>query len=176
MSRLNVDANVMILATDAASAEFFLDHGWPAVYHPSPMQTGYLKHEKGRTHWTRMHVWFERVRAVQHLLQLGYTVVHSDADALWFKNPLPELDALAKSGHDLIFSRGNAAGGKNAGHGLGVCGGFYYAAPSAGSVAFFTDVLRAMHARNMPDQPAMNSLLWAGGVGRSQDMMDPDPW
>lgn len=123
-----------------------------------------------------MHVWFERIRAVQHLLQLGYTVVHSDADALWFKDPLPELDGLAKSGHDLVFSRGNAAGGKNAGHGLGVCGGFYYARPSPGSVAFFKDVLYAMHMKNMPDQPAMNSILWANGIGRSREMMDPDPW
>lgn len=113
---------------------------------------------------------------MQHLLQLGYTVLHSDADALWFKDPLHELDSLVQAGHDLVFSRGNAAGGGNAGHGVGVCGGFYYASPTPGAVAFFADVLMAMHMRNMPDQPAMNSLLWLKGQGRSPDMMNPDPW
>jgi hypothetical protein len=120
LARLGLAARVLLLSTDEEAGPFFTHRGFKAVYTPIGMNTGYLGHEKGRTHWTRMHVWFERTRAVQHLLQLGYTVVHTDADALWFKDPLPELDSLAKAGHDLIFSRGNAATGQNSGHGRGV--------------------------------------------------------
>ena len=35
-----------------------------------------------------MHVWFERTRMVLQLLRAGVAVLHSDADALWFKNPV----------------------------------------------------------------------------------------
>jgi hypothetical protein len=120
LARLGLADRVLLLSTDEEAGPFYQKRGFKAVYTPEPMNTGYLGHEKGRTHWTRMHIWFERTRAVQQLLTLGYTVIHTDADALWFKDPLPELTSLAKAGHDLIFSRGNAATGKNSGHGLGV--------------------------------------------------------
>jgi hypothetical protein len=102
--------------------------------------------------------------------------VHSDADALWFKNPITELDGLVAMGNDLVFSRGNAASGRASGHGTGVCMGFFMAAPTKGSIETITDALKVMHQKNMPDQPAVISILWPRGEGRSPDALNPDTW
>jgi hypothetical protein len=71
MSRLGLASNVLIVAVDEEAHNFFKGRNWDAVYTPSPMATGYLDREKGRTHWTRMHVWFERTRVIRQLLGLG---------------------------------------------------------------------------------------------------------
>ena len=95
--------------------DFFHDRGFH-VYLDVPYTNVYLEMKKSQTHWQRMHVWFERTRVVYQLLALKYVVIHSDADAIWLKSPLPELHRLSRQ-QDIIFSRGNAASGKTAGHG-----------------------------------------------------------
>lgn len=159
---------------DETSRNFFASRGFH-VYLIRPFSDVWLKIEKGRTHWVRMHVWFERMRVVYQLLALKYAVLHSDADALWLKNPLTELKVLSRN-QDLIFSRGNAAGGANAGHGRGVCMGFFLAMPRPATRATMRAMLIAMKARNTPDQPAMNSVLWPNGKGRSPDSINPRYW
>ena len=122
-----------------------------------------------------MHVWFERTRLALQLLRAGVAVLHSDSDALWFKNPLPELARLAES-NDLMFARGNAAAGRNSGPGAGVCMGFYFARATNASAATFEAALRRIVNTNSADQPAVNAVLWPGGVGRDRDALKPEYW
>ena len=48
------------------------------------------------------------MRALHQLLQLGYSVILSDVDAIWLQSPLPELKRLSHT-HDMVFSRGNVS-------------------------------------------------------------------
>jgi hypothetical protein len=54
--------------------------------------------------------------------------------------------------------------------------GFYYAVGTPETAAVFETLLHVMKDKNMPDEPAANSLLWFQGLGRSRDLLDPDPW
>ncbi len=48
-------------------------------------------------------LWIHRVDIVLELLEEGYDVIHSDADAVWIRNPQPFLKELS---YDMIFSQG----------------------------------------------------------------------
>ena len=45
-------------------------------------------------------LWTSRVKHVLHLLEEGYDVIHSDLDAIWIKDPLPEITSLDS---DIVF-------------------------------------------------------------------------
>jgi hypothetical protein len=62
------------------------------------------------------------------------------------------------------------------GSGVKACMGFYYVVGTPGTAAVFENLLHTMKERNMPDEPAANSILWFQGLGRSRDVLDPDPW
>ena len=90
---------------------------------------------------------------------------------------VPELGRLAEEkGLDLIFSRGNAAAGRNAGQGAGVCMGFYFARATNASSSTFQIALRRILEKNSPDQPALIAVLWPHGNGRDPDSLKPDYW
>lgn len=54
-------------------------------------------------------IWLERVRSLHELTSQGLSVVLTDLDAIWAKNPLPYLlnaGAGQQQGFDLIVSKG----------------------------------------------------------------------
>lgn len=55
-------------------------------------------------------IWLERVRSLHELTSQGLSVVLTDLDAIWTKNPLPYLLKAAagqQQGFDLIVSKGH---------------------------------------------------------------------
>lgn len=53
---------------------------------------------------SRQRFWYLRVQLFLSLAEQGINFIHSDADALWLKDPRPWL--LGHAGHDILFSQG----------------------------------------------------------------------
>lgn len=51
----------------------------------------------------RAELWALRIRIIRNFVKRGRDVIHSDADAVWIKDPLP---GLASRPEDLVFSQG----------------------------------------------------------------------
>lgn len=87
-ARLDLDADIRIVALDSATRTAF-----PAphvIYRP--VDASELPK-----------LWIHRTNVLRELLDQGREVIHTDADAIWLKNPLPimrDCDA------DLVFSQG----------------------------------------------------------------------
>ena len=176
MYRLQV-YNILLLAMDLESFKFFSDRGL-AVYLCEPFETTqYLDQKNKKFFFQRMQVWVERVRVISHLLTLGYSVVSSDSDALWLRNPLPELVSLSTT-NDIVFSRGNAASGpKSVSHGVGVCMGFVFYTPQVSTKKFIKEILQYMRLKSVPDQPAVNRLIWGDkAVNRDTNPYNTELW
>lgn len=172
MYRLEIK-NILILAMDPESFNFFHERGLKvylaeSLFSPSSKEEEEKVGRKGETFLRRHQIWDGRVRVFVHLLKLGFTIISSDSDALWLKNPIPELVALQKD-FDIVWSRGNAAAGDHA-HGNGVCMGFAVYKPTDNVIAILREGLHVMKEHYIPDQPAINSIIWGPhGINRGTD-------
>ena len=113
-------------------------------------------------------LWVHRTDVLLELLEAGYNLVHSDADALWLKNPLD--DFIYDKGHDLIFSPGTYWPPEvHSEWGFVLCCGFFYAQCNAQTLAFFTELAQAVRI-DRDDQICVNRLLLERGLSwESQD-------
>ena len=105
-----------------------------------------------------------RTKFFLHLTAHGIDFVHSDADALWLRDPRPWL--LKHKGFDLLFSQGTM-------HpfwhfesvGFTICAGFFFARASALTHAFFQAAER-MEEWQPSDQARFNEILLRDSSGR----------
>lgn len=49
-------------------------------------------------------LWIFRIKVLQEMLNFGVDIIHSDSDAIWLKNPIPEY--FINNDSDMIFSQG----------------------------------------------------------------------
>lgn len=86
--KLNI-SNYKVIALDDRLYEYLKNKNIETTYRPCELDLGKL--------------WVHRVEVIKEFIDEGYDVIHSDADAVWVKNPLVELN---NTKGDLIFSQG----------------------------------------------------------------------
>lgn len=102
-------------------------------------------------------LWVHRLQVIQEILNVGFNVLHSDADAVWLKNPLEKY--IYNQPYDLIFSQGSfwpLDVYKSWGFVL-CCGFFFMSANSVILQWIETLVDRVKHDKD--DQVSVNRLL-----------------
>ena len=109
--------------------------------------------------WERLK-WMTRLRTTlfARLAAAGVDFLHSDADALWQRDPRPWL--REHMGFDLLFSQGTTHPSRH--HwaaGFTVCAGFFFARASARTAAFFEEAERMATREASDDQSQFNRLL-----------------
>ena len=98
-----------------------------------------------------------RTKFFLHLTAHDIDFLHSDADALWLRDPRPWL--LKHKGFDLLFSQGTMHPWVHfKAVGFTVCAGFFFARASALTRAFFETAER-MAAWQPSDQARFNEIL-----------------
>jgi len=103
-------------------------------------------------------LWVHRIIVIQKILSLGYHVIHSDADAVWIKNPIPTF--IENQPFDLIFSQGTIwpLDVYNTWK-LVLCCGFFYVKSNPKTLAFFIELKTQVEIEG-DDQLSLNRLLF----------------
>jgi hypothetical protein len=106
-------------------------------------------------------LWVHRVRVLLELMEAGYDVIHSDADAVWLKDPRDYLYAIKA---DMLFSQGTYwPNDVHAQWGFVLCCGFFMLRSTPETIAFATALLRRVET-DKDDQISCNRLLLEEGT------------
>jgi len=112
---------------------------------------------------TRRELWQARLGVFRQLLDDGEDFIHSDADAIWIRNPLEEGSAPALAS-DLVFSQGTYwPEDVHDGQGFVVCCGWFRARPTEAARRFLHEAEEACRTTR-DDQITINRLLVDGGA------------
>ena len=140
--------NCVVVALDEPLWEEMVRRGIAVLYRPCPANLESL--------------WIHRTDVLLELLEAGFHLIHSDADAIWRKNPLDAF--IHDKGHDLIFSPGTYWPlDVHREWGFVLCCGFFYARSNAKTLAFFVELAKAVRI-DRDDQVSLNRLLLARGL------------
>lgn len=102
-------------------------------------------------------IWVHRIHVLRDLLRTGVNILHSDADAVWLKNPLDRY--FNNPSADMIFSAGTIyPDNVHEKWKFVLCCGFYYMKSSPAVMDFIEDVV-AMVGKTGDDQLSINRLL-----------------
>jgi hypothetical protein len=108
-------------------------------------------------------LWVKRIGVFRTLLGEGEEFIHSDADAIWLRNPLEEGSARDLK-DDLVFSQGTVwPPDVHERWGFVLCCGWFRARPTAVVHAFFRALESSVQAVG-DDQICVNRLLAAAGA------------
>ncbi|MEH6557743.1 MAG: putative nucleotide-diphospho-sugar transferase [Oceanicoccus sp.] len=106
-------------------------------------------------------LWIARVAIFKQLLSAGYNLIHSDADAVWLKNPIPYCRSLTA---DMAFSQGTVWPPKvHRNNGVVLCCGYFYLRSNSKTIAFTGSWMGSV-IENEDDQRALNELLLSMGM------------
>lgn len=141
-----ISAPIRIVALDAATRDAFAAER--VLYRPCDVEN-------------RANLWKFRTRVLRELLSEAPGLIHSDADAVWMRNPLP---MIADCDTDIVFSQGTVWPlDVHAKHGIVMCCGFFYLRNTTAVYRFMTQ-LEARVAHDNDDQVSVNRLLDEDGV------------
>jgi hypothetical protein len=108
-------------------------------------------------------LWVKRIGVFRALLAAGEEFIHSDADAIWLRNPLEEGSARDLR-DDLLFSQGTVwPPDVHQRWGFVLCCGWFWARPTTLVHAFFEALEREVRTIG-DDQICVNRLLAAAGA------------
>jgi hypothetical protein len=82
-------SNFIIISLDEKLHNYLTDKNINSRLRPCELDLGKL--------------WIHRIEVIEELLCEGYDIIHSDADAIWLKNPIPYLNQIDS---EMIFSQG----------------------------------------------------------------------
>lgn len=143
ISSLDLQAEVLVVTLDVATREALSEYGIPVLHRPL------MRHQPGD-------LWIHRIGVLRELLSKGYDVVHSDADAVWLGNPLPQFRSC---GTDMVFSQGTVwPYPVHSKHGIVLCCGLFSVRNSNYTRAFFEQVEREIVV-DRDDQTTINRLV-----------------
>ena len=112
-------------------------------------------------------VWQLRVRVLSCLLEAGHSVILSDSDALWLKDPTLDFDLPEVRGSSIVASRGSFPGELGGQWGSTLCMGFIFFRAGPGVNTVLVDMERLVMKLG-DDQKAINYAL--DGLGIEWDM------
>ena len=144
MARCRV-RNYLVIALDQTTHDFLLQHGIPTVLLPF-----------GGT--DRHTISPFRFNVLTEILNLGYDLIHSDADAFWIKDPIPEY--FTDSSYDMMFSQGTAFPRSVFRQwGFVLCTGFYWSRSNDRTRLVMAALNEAVQQLNFGDQRALNEYF-----------------
>ena len=112
-------------------------------------------------------LWIHRIDVILELMEKGHDIIHSDADAIWLKDPLPYLNDLPQ---DMIFSQGTIwPPDVQEKWGFVLCCGFFLLRSNPKTLQFMRDLLKRVN-EDKDDQVSCNRLLLEMGA----DWNSPD--
>lgn len=142
MHRLGIQ-NYLVISLDEEIHRYLEDHGFPTFL--SPLEGDLSK------------LWIMRMQIFQALCSAGISFLHSDADAIWLKNPFPAF--FDNSTHELIVSQGTIWPTDVADiQGFVFCCGFFFV-KSCRQTRELLDELAADVAVSGDDQVSLNRVL-----------------
>ncbi|MBI1260743.1 MAG: hypothetical protein GC184_03370 [Rhizobiales bacterium] len=148
---LGIAARIRIVALDTATRDAFPSE--LVLYRPCDPRRRAL-------------LWQHRIRVLNEMLAEGLSLIHSDVDAVWLRDPLP---ALAACRTDMVFSQGTIwPPDVHQRQGIVLCCGFFYLANTAAVRDFFHIVERQV-AIDKDDQITINRLLDQAGISWDVD-------
>ena len=99
--------------------------------------------------------------------QEGFTFIHSDTDAIWIANPIPEI--FRDGAPDLRLTQGTVSPGKLLlKWGFVVCVGLFWARPTPFTQRFFHLLLLDLFANPRVPKQETDQVCWAFPAVRSQ--------
>ncbi len=141
LTHLKLEGNALIVALDRSTAEAF-DSCCQVLNRPLIVETGNLQT-----------LWVHRIMVLKELLDNGHSLIHSDSDAVWLRNPLSTIDA---TGTSLVFSQGTVWPPKaHALHHVVLCCGFFFLACDHYARSFL-DAIDARVRKDQDDQVSVN--------------------
>lgn len=159
MHRLNI-RNFLVISLDEEIHHYLGEHGLPTFLSPLEGDLSEL--------------WIMRIQIFQALCSAGISFLHSDADAIWLKDPFPAF--LDNSKHDIVASQGTiwpADVAKN--QGFVFCCGFLFVKSCPQTIALLGEIATDV-ALTGDDQVSLNrvilgkSLQWDTGQSSSYFM------
>lgn len=106
-------------------------------------------------------LWVHRIEVISEFLESGCSVIHSDADAVWLKDPRGYLERLP---HDMLFSQGTFwPQDVHAGWGFVLCCGFFMIRSTPDTRRFAQELLQRVRV-DRDDQVSCNRMLAEAGT------------
>lgn len=123
-------------------------------------------------------LWIHRIAVIQEILMTGYDVLHSDADAVWLKDPLQKY--IYAQPYDMIFSQGTVwpPDVHKVWHFV-LCCGFFFIKANASTLRFMAELSERV-IKDKDDQVSVNRLLlertmqWQNKKGYALNYQDKD--
>ena len=139
--------NIIIVALDEELHNYMTKKNIPSVLRPCGLDLGEL--------------WIHRVKVLLELMEEGYDLIHSDADAVWLKNPLPYLNSIKQ---DMIFSQGTYwPKDIHKEWGFVLCCGFFYIKNNKNTLTFVKELYERVK-EDKDDQISCNRLLMESNI------------
>ncbi len=146
MRRIHVD-NFLIISLDEKLHHHLQEKNISSLFRPCEFDLGKL--------------WIHRVDIILELLEKGYNIIHSDADAVWIKDPQPYLNKLSQ---DMIFSQGTYWPlDVHKKWKFVLCCGFFYIKSNKKTLDFMNQLAERVQI-DKDDQVSCNRLLMEEGL------------
>lgn len=153
-------SGVLLVVYDQQSYERALQLDLPAVHFHRSKITIAKSPVDQQTRMTTTGLWRNRVETLNTLIQANYTVLMSDADALWIRDPWPWLEFFhSVHGTEVVASRGSFPPSVFKKYGLTACMGFTAFFQSDDTRWLVSQMLEGMHGSMKDDQVALNTVL-----------------
>ena len=169
--------NYVVAAFDPTAYTFCKKHGLSCfpistevASHPSDTKSNAsIAHDFGTTAFRALTKL--KSQQVLRILELGYSVLWSDVDIFWKRNPLPEL--LSSMGDAHIAIQSNAPPVEAPSNGMRrINSGFYFARHSDATMAAFRQIVAHAQSTTLSEQPSFYTVL-CGTEGRLRHMTTP---
>lgn len=162
MRRLGIYDSLVIAAFDEEAYRFGFRMGLPVFYYQSQLgdarQLEAAYGSEGFKSLTKL-----KSQIALEILRLGYDVVWTDSDIVWFQNPLPLLAAMPS---DLVVQSNAPWPDEQAANGpLRINSGFYRARATPVTIAAFDAIVAHARASHMSEQPSFYIVLCGGKEG-----------
>lgn len=140
---INMDRHAIVVALDKGARDAFSTDC--VLYRPLPPNAQDLSA-----------LWLHRIAVLREILSTGDAVIHSDSDAVWLRNPIPDIEHCGSS---IVFSQGTVwPKDVHRVHGLVLCCGFFYLAPNPDVLEFLEEVACRVEL-DRDDQIAVNRIV-----------------
>lgn len=147
MRRLEID-NFLVIAIDRPLFDYLQKENINAIYRPVEPGLGKL--------------WIHRIHVLRELIAQDYDVMHSDADAVWLKDPMETY--FEETPYDMLFSQGTYwPPDVHEKWGFVLCCGLFYLRSNPKTKAFLAQMAVSVE-QTQDDQISCNRLLEATGI------------
>lgn len=147
LNRLKIK-NYIVVCLDQEIHNLFLQKNIPVLLRPCVNELDSL--------------WVHRIDIIKEFLDSGFNILHSDADAVWLKNPLEKY--IYNQSYDMIFSQGTVwPPDIHKKWQFVLCCGFFYVKSNAAVLKFF-ESLSIRVRKDKDDQISINRMLYEESI------------